>query len=115
MTENEFRKMSLSLPETTEQAHMQHPDFRVCGKIFASLGYPEKGWGMVALTPKQQALFVDAEPQAFVPAAGAWGKKGATTVHLRSVSRQSLRKALEAAWVSKAPKRLVLRIQGQVR
>ena len=114
MTANEFRKMALSLPETTEKAHMQHPDFRVSGKIFATLGYPDKGWGMVALTPKQQALFVDAKPEVFVPVKGAWGRKGATTVHLRSVTRESLRKALETAWTNKASKRLTSRIQGQV-
>ena len=114
MTANEFRGMALSLPETTEKAHMEHPDFRVSGKIFATLGYPDKGWGMVALTPKQQALFVDAEPEVFVPVKGAWGRQGATSVHLRSVTKKSLRKALEAAWTNKASKRLTSRIQGQV-
>jgi hypothetical protein len=114
MTENEFRKMALSLPETVEGAHMEHPDFRVLGKIFATLGYPKKGWGMVTLTPKQQALFVHADPEIFVPANGEWGRRGATTVLLRAVTRVSLRKALEAAWVNKAPKRLSSRIPGEV-
>ena len=105
--------MALSLPEATERAHMQHPDFRVCGRIFATLGYPHDGWGMVSLNPKQQAMFVDAEPEAFIPVAGAWGRKGATNVNLRAVSKDLLRKALEAAWSNKAPKRLASRIEGQ--
>ena len=93
---------------------MQHPDSRVSRKIFATLAYPDKAWGMVTLTPKQQALFVDAEPQVFVPAEGGWGRQGTTNVQLRSVTKESLRKALEAAWTNKAPKRLASRIQGQV-
>ena len=114
MTANQFRKMALSLAETAEQSHMQHPDFRVSGKVFATLDYPRKGWGMVALTPRQQAYFVAAEPRAFVPATGTWGRRGATMVHLRFVTRQSLEKALEAAWTNKASKSLSSRIYGQV-
>jgi hypothetical protein len=114
MTASGFRKMALILPETTESAHMHHPDFRVSGKVFATLGYPDKSWGMVKLTPKQQAAFVDAEPEIFVPAKGAWGRQGATSVYLRTVAGETLRKALEAAWANTAPKRLATRIQGQV-
>ena len=93
---------------------MGHRDFRVSGNIFATLAYPDKAWGMVTLTPKQQAMFVDTEPRVFVPAKGSWGRQGATTLLLRSVTRKSVRKALEAAWSNKAPKRLSSRIQGQV-
>jgi hypothetical protein len=85
---------------------MGHPDFRVRGKIFATLGYPDKGWGMVKLTPEQQERFVQAEPDVFVPAAGAWGSRGATTVRLRTVTKDVLRRALIAAWRNAAPKRL---------
>jgi hypothetical protein len=114
MTANGFRKMALSLPETTESIHMNHPDFRVSGKVFATLGYPDKFWGMVKLTPKQQAAFVEAEPESFVPVKGAWGRKGATNVHLRAATPSMMRKALEAAWANTAPKRLSAKIQGQV-
>jgi len=106
--------MALSLPEATEQSHMHHPDFRVSGKIFATLEYPRKGWGMVTLTARQQAIFVDADPRAFVPAAGMWGRRGATLVHLRHVTRHSVARALEAAWSTKANKSLASRIEGQV-
>jgi hypothetical protein len=93
---------------------MNHPDFRVGGKVFATLGYPDKFFGMVRLSPKQQAMFVKEEPGAFIPIKGAWGRKGATNVYLKVVSAAMLRKALEAAWTHTAPKQLAATIQGQV-
>jgi YjbR len=75
MTAAEFRRIALSLPEAEERAHMDHPDFRVGGKIFATLGYPDKGWGMVKLFPDQQQEVMKSQPKAFVPAAGAWAGK----------------------------------------
>ncbi len=107
MTVDAFRRMALSLPETSEAAHMSHPDFRVCGKIFATLGYPSAAWGMVGLTPKQQQALVRKDPDAFVPVKGAWGRQGATSVRLRVAPAASVRKALVDAWCNKAPKRLV--------
>jgi len=62
VTTTDFRRLALALPEATESAHMDHPDFRVRGKIFATLGYPEKGWGMVKLGPEAQHYFLEAEP-----------------------------------------------------
>jgi hypothetical protein len=106
MTADEFRNLALSLPEATESAHMDHPDFRVRGKIFATLGYPDHRWGMVKLTPEQQEQFVQAEPDVFVPAAGAWGGRGATTVYLGLARNDTLRSALVAAWRNIAPKGL---------
>jgi hypothetical protein len=106
VTANDFRRLALRLPETTEHAHMDHPDFRVGGKIFATLGYPAKGWGMVKLTPEQQHYFSKDYPGVFVPAKGAWGRNGATTVHLKKVSKITLQKAVSAAWRNTAPKRL---------
>jgi hypothetical protein len=92
---------------------MGHPDFRVRGKIFATLGYPNKGWGMVKLTPEQQERFVQAEPDVFVPAAGAWGSRGATAVRLRTVRKNDLRRALVAAWRNTAPKRVAERFGAE--
>ncbi len=106
MTANDFRRMALALPETAERAHMDHPDFRVCGKIFATLGYPAKGWGMVKLTAEQQHYFSKADPDIFVPVKGAWGRRGATSVHLKKVSKATLLRAISAAWRNTAPKRL---------
>jgi len=97
MNEEEFRAAALRVPGAIEAAHMDHPDFRVNGKIFASLGYPDDGWGMVKLTPTQQLSFMKEAPGTFAPCAGAWGKAGATSVHLASAKKRILRKALVAA------------------
>jgi len=86
---------------------MGHPDFRVGGKIFATLGYPDDGCGMVKLTALEQVLFVEADPKVFQPVKGAWGQRGATTVRLRGAKKAGLHKALVAAWKNTAPKRLL--------
>ena len=106
VTAKEFRKLALAFPETEERSHMNHPDFRVCGKIFATLGYPDKNCGMVKLTPEQQAELVHDEPKAFNPCSGAWGRQGSTNVHLKSVKKATLHRAREAAWRNTAPKKL---------
>jgi hypothetical protein len=101
-----FRRLALALPEATEGAHMGHPDFRVRNKIFASLGVPDKAWGMVKLTPEQQAMVIAAEPGAFKPAAGAWGRRGSTHVRLAAADAATIESALAMAWRNTAPKAL---------
>jgi len=76
MTVDQFRDLALALPEATEATHTGHPDFRVSGKIFATLGPPGTGWGMVKLTPLQQRAFTSLQPRVFAPVAGAWGRGG---------------------------------------
>ena len=107
MTPNEFRRMALGLAEASESVHMSHPDFRVGGKIFATLGYPDERFGMVVLTAEDQAKFMRAHPNVFAPAAGAWGRRGSTSVRLDPVDATTLREALIAAWRRRAPKRLL--------
>ncbi|HEY7410434.1 MAG TPA: MmcQ/YjbR family DNA-binding protein [Vicinamibacteria bacterium] len=106
MTAAGFRRLALQLPEAVEVGHMGHPDFRVGGKIFATLGYPDAGWGMVKLTPDQQEALVSAEPGVFSPVKGGWGRRGATGVRLRAATARTLRTALAAAWrnVASAPR-----------
>ncbi len=111
MTASDFRKLALSFPEAVEHAHMDHPDFRVSGKIFATLGYFDKGWGMVKLFPDQQAEFVKAEPKIFVAAKGNWGERGATCVHLKGAKKTTLRKAMRDAWLNAAPKKLAAKFR----
>lgn len=106
MTANEFCRLALSFPKAEQRAHMDHPDFRVAGKIFATLGYPDDGWAMVKLTPIEQEMFVKAQPAVFNPCAGAWGRRGATNVRLKSARKPTLRRALEAAWRLAAPEDL---------
>lgn len=105
MTAQQFRKAALSFPEANESSHMGHPDFRVGGKIFASLGYPDDAHAAVMLPPEEQAYFVSAHAASFTPAKGAWGRSGGTVVDLRSAELDVVRAALEAAWRRRAPKR----------
>jgi hypothetical protein len=107
VTANDFRKLALTLLETEERSHMNHPDFRVAGKIFATLAYPDKSYAMVKLTPEQQHYFSKEDPEVFTPVSGAWGRRGAATVHLKAAKKATLRNALQAAWRNTAPKRLL--------
>jgi len=106
VTADDFRRIALSLPESTESSHMDHPDFRVGGKIFATLDAPSKGWGMVKLWPDQQAEFIQSYPRVFKPAQGAWGQRGATYIKLAAAKKPMVRTALIAAWRNSAPKRI---------
>jgi hypothetical protein len=107
MTPAEFRRLALSMPEASEKSHMDHPDFRVGGKIFATLGYPDKDHGMVILPAEEQGRLVGAYPKVFTPAKGAWGKRGSTSVRLEDVDQATLRRAMEIAWRKRAPKSLL--------
>ncbi len=107
MTAAEFRRLALSLPEVEEREHMNHPDFRVGGKVFATLGYPDKSWGMVKLFPDQQAEYVAAAPKTFAPVKGAWGKQGATNVLLKTANKERVKEAMRAAWERVGPKSVV--------
>ena len=104
MTADDFRSIALGLPGAVEASHMNHPDFRVGGKIFATLGYPSAEWGCLTLGHDEQALLCQAEPEVFVPAKGGWGRAGSTLVLLRSARKGRVRTALRAAWSRRAPK-----------
>jgi hypothetical protein len=87
----------LGMKGTIESAHMGHPDFRVNGRIFATL-HADLLWGMVALTPDQQLEFVRENPTTFLPENGAWGRQGITKVRLDSVDEDTLGEAITLAW-----------------
>lgn len=97
MTPAAFAKIALSLDGAVEGAHGGHVDFRAGGKVFATLGYPGKEWAMVKLTPDQQRMLVDAEPDIFVPVKGTWGLRGSTHVRLGVADARTLRSALTIA------------------
>ena len=97
MTAKEFRKLALSLPEAIEASHMGHPDFRVGGKIFATLG-PKEDWGMVKLPPAEQTALVEREPDVYSSASGAWGRAGSTIIQLALADPATVKEALKAAW-----------------
>ena len=109
MTEDTFRRLALELPEAVEGSHMGHPDFRVGGKIFASIPRSGKGLGMVKLTPDEQERFMAADPKAFERVNGTWGLRGATYVRLKAAKQAMTRDALKSAWRSTAPKKLTTR------
>jgi hypothetical protein len=98
MTEKDFRRIALSLPDAEENSHMGAADFRVGGRIFATLASIAHGYGNLALTPDQQAAFVEELPDVFVPVSGGWGRMGMTHVRLEKVSEDVLRGALKDAW-----------------
>jgi hypothetical protein len=104
MTADEFRKMALEIPAAVERSHMNHPDFRVAGRIFASLGVPDENWGMVKLTRAQQRAFIDKAPEVFKPCSGAWGRQGATNVYLPAAKVSIVRAALDAAAKNLTPR-----------
>ena len=106
-----FRPIALGLPVSVEAFLVGRLDFRV-GKRFATLGYPDERWGMVKLMPDQQVDFANAEPDVFVPVKGAWGRRGATSVLLRSAKSASVKKALGLAWRNAAPRKLSEDLEG---
>jgi hypothetical protein len=107
MTPDQFRRLALCLPEAVEGEHMDHPDFRVGGKIFASLYGRDEVNGMVKLTPARQKAWMRDEPAVFFAGPGAWGRWGATMVKLKAAKAGSVRHALADAWRNTAPKRLL--------
>jgi hypothetical protein len=98
MNANDFRRIALSLPGAEESSHMGQPDFRVGGRIFATLASQKQGYGNLMLTPEHQEAFVSEAPELFVPVAGGWGRMGATHIRLAAANEDVLTGALRAAW-----------------
>jgi hypothetical protein len=98
MNTEDFRRIALSLEGAEERSHMGAPDFRVGGRIFATLASRNQGYGNLMLTPEQQAAFVEDLPEVFVPIAGGWGRMGATHIRLAAVNEDVLAGALRTAW-----------------
>ena len=98
MTAGQFRRLALELPGARESAHHRHPDFRVGNRIFATLAYPNPKFGMVRLTPAQQAEVVGLAPEMFQLVVGAWGRSGSTLVQLSAARVTALRPVLRQAY-----------------
>ena len=97
----QFRRIAMGLEGVVEGSHMKHPDFRVHGKIFASI-YPDNRRGMVRLTPDLQRDYVRQYPGMFEAASGAWGRQGCTTVNFAVAEAEIVRAAMTHAWRSSA-------------
>jgi hypothetical protein len=111
LSADDFRRIALGMRGASEGAHMGHPDFRVDGRIFATL-HADLQWGMVKLTPDQQERFVREMPGIFVPENGAWGRQGCTAVRLDRVDEDDLGEALTLAWRTCAERRAPRRRAG---
>jgi hypothetical protein len=111
-TAAQFRKLALALPEVQEKSHFGQPDFRVRNKIFADLS-PDGKWGTLKLVPEVQLMLLDAKPDAFTPAAGAWGRGGWTRVTLAAIEAGALAELLHDAYCLVAPKTLAAAISGE--
>ena len=98
MTAADFRRIALSLEGAEEGSHMGAIDFRVGGRIFATLAHETQGYGNLMLTPDAQAAFVEELPETFLPVAGGWGRMGATHIVLARANEDLLRGALQTAW-----------------
>lgn len=98
MNVDDFRRLALSLPGAEESSHMGAPDFRVGGRIFATLASQHQGYGNLMLTPDQQAAFTEELPDVFLPVAGGWGRMGATHIQLSGATEDILAGALRTAW-----------------
>ena len=97
-TIDDFRRLALGLDGAEESSHMGSPDFRVGGRIFATLAHQAQGYGNLMLTPEVQASFVGEAPETFVPVAGGWGRMGATHIRLAAADEEILAGALRTAW-----------------
>ncbi len=98
MNASDFRRIALSFEGAGEGSHMGAADFRVGGRIFATLASIAQGYGNIKLTPEQQADFVRELPEVFLPIPGGWGKGGMTHVRLAQVTEDVLEGALRTAW-----------------
>ena len=98
MTVADFRRIALSFEGAEEGSHMGTSDFRVGGRIFATLASQSEGYGNLKLTPEQQADFVREAPEIFIPIKGGWGRMGMTHIVLAKANKEILEGALKAAW-----------------
>ena len=103
LSAEDFRRIALGMRDAVESAHMGHPDFRIAGKIFATL-HADRKHGMVKLTPEQQEMLVRDHPAAFAPENGAWGRQGCTAVRLDVADEDTVGEAMTLAWRNSAIK-----------
>ena len=98
MDANDFRDLALGFDDAEESAHMGAADFRVGGRIFATLAHEHLGFGNLMLSPELQQLLIAEAPEVFLPVAGGWGRMGATHIRLAEATPEQLLKGLQLAW-----------------
>lgn len=112
MTLADFRRIALSFEGAEESSHMGSPDFRVGGRIFATLASAKQGYGNLMLTPEQQAAFVSELPDLFLPIHGGWGRMGMTHIRLAEATEDVLTGALHIAWKLRVEKNRAPKARG---
>ena len=98
MNANDFRELALGFDDAEESAHMGAADFRVGGRIFATLAHEHLGFGNLMLSPELQQSLIAEAPEVFIPVAGGWGRQGGTHIRLAEATPQQLLKGLQLAW-----------------
>src|SRR4051812_6771822 len=98
MTANDFRELARGFDDAEESGHMGAPDFRVGGRIFATLVHGHLGLGNLMLSPELQQSLIDEAPKVFFPVSGGWGRMGATHIRLAEATPEQLLKGLQLAW-----------------
>ena len=98
MNAKDFRRIALSFSGVEEGSHMGQVDFRVGGRIFATLASIKQGYGNIKLSPEQQQAFVRELPEVFLPVAGGWGRMGMTHIRLAMADEALLHDTLQVAW-----------------
>ena len=98
MTAEDFRRIALSFDGAEESSHMGVPDFRVGGRIFATLASQDDGFGNLKLTPELQKLLIAESPDVFLPIKGGWGRMGMTHIRLDEANERQMTDALHTAW-----------------
>ena len=111
MTASDFRRIALGMEGAIESAHMEHPDFRANGKIFATIHHDHES-GMLKLTPEQQEKFIRDSPRMFVPENGAWGRAGSTKVFFKTADEETVGEAMTLAWRNTAKTKPARRKRG---
>jgi hypothetical protein len=104
MTAKDFKRVALSFEGAEEGSHVGAVDFRVGGRIFATLASVKEGYGNLMLTPELQSEFIAERPDLFLPVHGGWGRMGITHIRLAETDEDSLRGALQTAWKLRAEK-----------
>ena len=115
MTADDFRRMALACEGAEEGSHMGAVDFRVGGRIFATLASIEHGFGNLMFTPDVQAAYLAEQPDVFLPVAGGWGRMGITHVRLATVHPDVLEGAVRMAWKIRVDKNGAARRRGRRR
>ncbi|WZP00956.1 MmcQ/YjbR family DNA-binding protein [Isosphaeraceae bacterium EP7] len=115
MDANDFRELALGFDDAEESAHMGVADFRVGGRIFATLAHEPLGFGNLMLSPELQQLVLAEAPDVFHPVAGGWGRQGATHIRLAEATPEQLFRGLELAWGLRVQKNEKSKAKGRPR